>query len=171
MKLSKKIPFLLAVLSLIGGIFISILFGINESIFKDKIKRDLQKNIKFSKIMDSNIKNEKLKSEASKNWRYYQRFHFHSGAIGTMTVSLLILLSCIQAPAKLIILNSYMLSIGGFLYPFVWLFAGIYGPIMGRSEAKEAFAIFGYAGGVYLLALILLLALLVKYPLRFKNDK
>ena len=171
MKLSKKIPFLLALLSLIGGIFISILFGVNESLFKDKIKNDLKKNIKISQMVDFDKKQAKMKSEASKNWRYYQRFHFHSGAIGTMTVVLLILLSFLQAPAKLVLANSYMLAVGGFMYPFVWLFAAMYGPILGRSEAKEAFAIFGYAGGVYLVGLILIFILVAKYPLKFNHDK
>jgi hypothetical protein len=57
------------------------------------------------------------------------------------------------------------------MYPFVWLFAAMYGPILGRSEAKEAFAIFGYAGGVYLVGLILIFILVAKYPLKFNNDK
>jgi hypothetical protein len=171
MTISKKIPFILALLSLVGGIFISILFGVNESIFKDKIKNDLKKNIKISKIMDPVKKKAKVEKEKSKNWRYYQRFHFHSTAIGSMTVALLILLSFLAAPAKIVLVNSYMLAVGGFMYPFVWLFAAMYGPILGRTEAKEAFAIFAYGGGVYLVGLILLIALVAKYPLKFKIDK
>lgn len=52
-----------------------------------------------------------------------------------------------------------LMSIGGLLYPFVWLFAGIYGPEMGRTEAKEAFAIFGYMGGLFLVGAIFTLIL------------
>jgi len=58
-----------------------------------------------------------------------------------------------------------MVAIGGTLYPFVWLFAGIYGPEMGRSEAKEAFAFFGYMGGVFLLGGIYTTILTIKYDL------
>jgi hypothetical protein len=72
----------------------------------------------------------------------------------------------IDAPAKLTALASYLISIGGFLYPFVWLFAAIYGPEMGRSEAKEAFAIFGYMGGVFLVGGLMALYLTFRYPLK-----
>jgi hypothetical protein len=60
-----------------------------------------------------------------------------------------------------------MISVGGFLYPFIWLFAGIYGPEMGRNEAKEAFAIFGYMGGVCLLGMIMASYLAIAKELRF----
>jgi hypothetical protein len=66
-----------------------------------------------------------------------------------------------------------MIAIGGFLYPFVWLFAGLYGPEMGRSEAKEAFAVFGYMGGVYLVGILYALYLAAakpwKTPLNFSE--
>ena len=55
-----------------------------------------------------------------------------------------------------------MLAIIGFLYPFVWLFAGIYGSEWGRSEAKEFFTIFGYMGEVYLVSMIWVLVELLK---------
>jgi len=42
----------------------------------------------------------------------------------------------------------------------------IYGPEMGREVAKEAFAIFGYMGGVFLLGLFLSLYMALKYPSR-----
>jgi hypothetical protein len=165
----SQIPFIIATLTMIGGIFIAILFGVNESYFKNKIKDGLKKNQKIMSITDTSKKIEKLRTEASKNWRYYQRFHFHSSAIGSMVMVILILLNFSSAPAKLISLTSWSTSIGGFLYPFVWLFAGIYGPIMGRHEAKEAFAIFGYAGGLFLVGLVLLIFILIKYPLKFKQ--
>jgi len=41
---------------------------------------------------------------------------------------------------------------------------------MGRTAAKESFAIFGYMGGVFLLGLLVSLFTLIKYPIKFKND-
>ena len=87
-----------------------------------------------------------------------------------MTLSTLIVISFSLAPALFKLISSYMISIGGFLYPFVWLFAAIYGPIMGRSEAKETFAIFGYMGGVFLIGLIFAIIILFKYPIKFLNN-
>lgn len=168
--MKQKIPFALAIFGMICGVFISILFGVNESIFKDKIAKDINSNEKIMNIVDLGKREAKIEVEKSKNWRYYQRFHFHSTGISTMTLSTLILLAFSQAPLLLRLISSYMISIGGFLYPFVWLFSAIYGPIMGRSSAKETFAIFGYMGGVFLVGLIFAIFILFRYPIKFSND-
>ena len=156
-----KIPFLLSILAIIGGVFISILFGADESIFKNRIAQGLEKNIKIQSIVDLDKKAEKIKSEQDKNWRYYQRYHFHANGIASLSLAMLILLAFIKASKKEILIASYMIAVGGFLYPFVWLFAALYGPEMGRDEAKEAFAIFGYMGGLYLLGIVYALYLAV----------
>jgi hypothetical protein len=136
---------------MLGGVFISILFAVNESSFKDKITSGLDKNVKIQQIVDPKVKEEKIKAESDKNWRYYQRYHFHATGIGAMMMGILLFLSRLRAPRKHRAIASYLIAVGGALYPFVWLFAGIYGPEMGRDEAKEAFAIFGYMGGIFLL--------------------
>lgn len=166
----QKIPFLLALLSMIGGVFIAILFGVNEEMFLHKIEAGLEKNVKIQAIADPAEKTAKIKSETDKNWRYYQRFHFHATGIGAMMMGVLIFLLQLNLSAKQFYPPAYLTSMGGFLYPFVWLFAGIYGPEMGRSEAKEAFAIFGYMGGLFLIGGIwtLVLAMTCKMKNEFK---
>lgn len=150
-----KFPYILSLLGMVGGVIISIVFGVNEGVFKDRIQEGLMKNQKIQSMMDVEAKAAKLKTEADKNWRYYQRYHFHATGVGSMSLVILILLGFIKASQTQLLVSSYMISIGGFLYPFVWLFAAIYGPEMGRDEAKEAFAIFGYMGGVCLLGMIM----------------
>ncbi len=162
----KKIPFLLAILGVIGGVFIAILFGFNEDMLKDEIKAGLEKNVKVQQIEDPTKRSEKISSEADKNWRYYQRFHFHATGISAMMLGLLLFLRRLKAPTRLVTLSSYAVSVGGFFYPFVWLFAGIYGPEMGRAEAKEAFAIFGYMGGLFLLGGLATFILAFRYELK-----
>jgi hypothetical protein len=162
----QRIPYVIAILTLIGGVFISIIFGANEDYFKDKINEGLKKNEKVNQIQDPVEKEAVLKSEADKNWRYYQRFHFHATGIGAMIMGVLLFISFLSAPERIKAITSFAVSIGGFLYPFLWLFAAIYGPEMGRSAAKEAFAIFGYMGGVFLLGLILSLYMALKYRLK-----
>jgi hypothetical protein len=161
----KKLPFALALLSIVGGVFISILFAVNEDLFKSRISSGLDKNIKIQQIADPQVKEDKIKSESEKNWRYYQRFHFHATGIGAMMMGILLFLSRLRAPKKHKSIASYLIAVGGFLYPFVWLFAGIYGPEMGRSEAKEAFAVFGYMGGLFLLGGIYSTILALRYDL------
>lgn len=167
--MAQKFPFLLALLGMVSGVFIAILFGVNEGIFQDKIARDLQQNEKINQITDPEKKITKLEKESAKNWRYYQRFHFHATAISAMSIGVLLLLSWVGAPTRIKLLASYMVSIGGFLYPFVWLFAALYGPLIGRSAAKERFAVFGYMGGVFLLGIAFSLFLIIKYPLQFEK--
>jgi hypothetical protein len=151
---------------MVGGVFISIIFGANEGFFKNRINEGLAKNVKIQSIQVESIRLEKIKTEAEKNWRYYQRYHFHANGIASMTLALLIFLCFIQAPKKQLLFSAYMISVGGFLYPFVWLFAAIYGPEMGRDQAKEAFAIFGYMGGLFLVGILFTLYLAITKPLK-----
>lgn len=152
--MKTKLPILLTLFAIIGGVFISILFGANEELFKKRIQDGLSKNVKIQAIADASEKEAKLKSEAEKNWRYYQRYHFHANGIASLTLTVIILLAFVEAKKTHLLAASYLVSVGGFLYPFVWLLAALYGPEMGRSEAKETFAIFGYMGGVYLIGIL-----------------
>lgn len=161
-----KKQFIIVIISLILGNLIAVFFGVNEDLFKNQIANDLKTNSKILAIEDLEKREKKIDKEKSKNWRYYQRFHFHSTGIGAISLGVLFLLMLINSHNILKIISSYMISIGGALYPFIWLFAAIYGPSMGRSEAKEAFAIFGYMGGIYLVGLTITLFLLCKYPLK-----
>ncbi len=169
--IGQKIPFIFTMASLILGVSIAIVFGINEDIIKNKIKGDLKKNPIYLSMENPVDKKKYYAKEKSKNWRYYQRFHFHSTGIGAISLGALLLLAFLQAPLWQKTLSSYFIAIGGGLYPFVWLFAGIYGPLIGRSQAKEKFAIFGYMGGIYLVGLIFLLFCLCRYPLCLNSKK
>lgn len=166
----KRIPFFLALLSIVGGVFISILFAVNEDLFQKRIAIGLEKNVKIQSMTDMTEKASKLKSEQDKNWRYYQRFHFHATGIGAMMMGILLFLAGLKAPKTPVMISSYMVAVGGFLYPFVWLFAALYGPEMGRSEAKEAFALLGYMGGVFLLGGVYAMFLSLKYNFSFTES-
>lgn len=168
--LTVKLPFSITLLGMVGGVFIAILFGVNEDMFKNRIQRGLGQNQKIASIENPGEKAKVINKELSKNWRYYQRYHFHATGIGAMALSILLLLQLLMAPKVLKTLSSYLVSIGGFLYPFIWLFAGMYGPEMGRKEAKEAFVFFGYMGGVFLLGILLTGFLLLRYSI-YKESK
>ena len=164
-----RTPFIIAVAGMLGGVLIAILFGANESMFEQAIHRGLARNPAVTRIADVNQRNAVIKKEAEKSWRYYQRFHFHANGIGAMSVALLLLLSFMEGARLLRLAAAYLISVGGALYPFVWLFAALYGPELGRAVAKERFAIFGYMGGLFLLGVLAVLGLLVSRPLRFSH--
>jgi hypothetical protein len=156
---SLKSSILTALMGIVLGLSIAIVFGVNEDFFKDRIDKGVRLSEEYSKVKN---KDEYLKREVGKNWRYYQRFHFHSSAVGSMSVGLLLLIGFTSGSIRRKKTLGTLLSLSGILYPFVWLFAGIFGPEWGRSEAKEAFAIFGYMGGVYLATIIWTLIEVVK---------
>lgn len=162
-----RIPFALALLTMIGGVFIAILFGANEDLFKKKIEAQLANNVHYSSIQDPAEQKKQMSAEADKNWRYYQRFHFHATGIGAMSLAALTFLALMTAQGLLRTIASWAIAAGGFLYPFVWLFAAMWGPEIGRGAAKEKFAVFGYMGGVFLLGLVLALV----HTLRAAKEK
>jgi len=164
--MKAKSPFLIALFTLIAGVFIAILFGVNEHFFKDKIAMAIQNNTNIQSITNESAREAKINKEKSKNWRYYQRFHFHSTGIGAMSLGVLLLLGLFKLPATQKLVCSYLISIGGLLYPYYWLLAAIYGPIWGRTQAKETFAFLGYTGGFFLLGLIFAFYLVVKFPMK-----
>ncbi len=164
-----KSPFILVLLQMFLGVLIAIFFGVNEHIFKDRIEAGLQNNTKIQR-MSGEEKSAALENEADKNWRYYQRFHFHSTGIGAMSMGVLLLLLISEAPLGSRKTAAYLVAIGGFLYPFVWLGAAEYGPLIGRGEAKEMFAFLGYMGGIFLLGIALSLYLICRYPLSPLQD-
>jgi len=176
--MKQKAPFLITLFSIFLGVFIAILFAVNEDLFKKQIANGLLENAKVIEMSQSSApemqekKASYIKAESEKNWRYYQRFHFHSTGIAAMSLGILLVISLLSAPKLQVLIASYMVAIGGFLYPFVWLFAGIYGPSMGRSAAKESFALFGYMGGVFLVGVAFSIYLVARYPLRdfLKNE-
>lgn len=170
--MKQKAPFLITLFSIFLGVFIAILFGVNEDFFKNRIANGLLENAKVIEMSQSSApdmqekKASYIKAESEKNWRYYQRFHFHSTGIAAMTLGVLLVISLLSAPKLQVSIASYMVSIGGFLYPFVWLFAGIYGPSMGRNAAKESFALFGYMGGVFMIGVLFAIYLVSRYSFR-----
>ena len=167
----ERMPFAISILGMSGGVFIAILFGLNEDLFKSRIDDGLHRNEKIMQIADEGKREAKLETEAEKNWRYYQRYHFHATGIGAMVLAALLLTLYIPASPKLLLASRFVLSVGGFFYPFVWLFAGIYGPEMGRSEAKEAFAVLGYAGGLVLAGLLAVLYFLLRYGPKYAPER
>lgn len=166
-----RAPFMLAALGMIGGVFIAILFAVNEHRFKDAIAAGLTRNAEIAALTDPGERAAKAADEADKVWRYYQRFHFHATGIGAMAMGLLLFLRRLAAPARWVRVASWAVAVGGFLYPFVWLFAAIYGPEMGRGAAKEAFAPLGYMGGLFLVGGVLTLALAARYPLAGPGER
>ena len=83
-----------------------------------------------------------------------------------MALATLLLLHFLNFQGTLKTAAAYLVSVGGFFYPFVWLFAALRGPEIGRSAAKEKFILFGYMVGLFRIGLALSLFLTVKHDLK-----
>lgn len=160
----QRIPILLSIFGMICGTLIAIFFGINEDLFKNHIAEGLNKNLSIQSLTSPEERASKVDSEKKQNWRYYQRYHFHANGIASMSLALLLLLQFISATQWQKVTVAYMVAVGGFCYPFLWLFAAIYGPEIGRHNAKELFAPLGYMGGVFLVGVIALFYLAATKP-------
>jgi len=160
----RKLPFIIAVLGMAGGVLIGILFGANEDFFQNRISAGLARNHDIQSISDNSEREAKIKTESAKLWRCYQRYHFHANGIAGLSLAILTLMSFIQAPHLLRFCVQYSVAVGGFLYPFVWLLIAIYGPEIGRTEAHDTFAIFGYMGGVFFVGILGFIFAALKYP-------
>ncbi len=169
--MKQKFPYLISILSVLGGVFISILFGLDEDIFKKRIEEGLNKNVQIQSIADLGEREKVFKAEKDKNWRYYQRYHFHANGIAALSLVFLFLLAFLQTRPLEKLICAYSISIGGFLYPFVWFFSAIYGPEWGRETAKETFAIFGYMGGVFFVGAFYLFYLVIQNPFKEPLNK
>lgn len=155
----------IALVGILGGVFIALLFGANEKMFKEKILAGLNNNPEISAIEIPAEREKKIASEESKIWRHYQRYHFHATGIGALSLAVLLMLFLRTTGGRLRDIAAYSVAIGGFLYPFAWLLSAFLSPTVGRHEAHETATVLALGGGLLFIGLILsLVHLLISKP-------
>ncbi len=144
-----RIGLAFSMLTLIFGIVMGIVFGINEDSVKDFISNGI---ISHPEVHDEDS-NDKI-------WRYAQRSHFHATGIGAFTLALIILVSMTRMKAILKRLSSALIGLGG-LYSLSWFSMFLLAPSIGREAAHSALltVLLVYVGtGALLLGLALLIS-------------
>lgn len=124
-----------AVLTLLFGQGMGIVFGLNEDAIKDHLKASA------AEVADSVYKGDDLaiKAVMSKSWTYMQRAHLHAGGMGATAVSLIILLCLMEIPPLVTGILSFALGAGGLGYSVFWMWAGFRAPGLGGTGlAKES---------------------------------
>ncbi len=144
---SVKIGLFLIMLSILFGIALGVGFGASEDFFKSYISEGVS--------MYPDVHDEKSNS---KIWRYVQRAHFHSLAIASLSLGLVILIALSSLKSKLKTISSTLVGLSG-LYSFSWFSMFILSPSIGRSAAHDHIVtkLFAYIGtGALLLGFLII---------------
>jgi len=114
-RLRPALPGLLfAVLTLLFGFGLGIVFGLNE----DAIKSQLKASAVAGKDTVYRGDDAAIKAVLDKSWIYMQRAHLHAGGIGTAALGLIFLVGALGTSAGLTRAIALALGLGGWAIPF-----------------------------------------------------
>ena len=156
----------LAVLTILLGQGMGIVFGLNEDTIKSRLKASA------AEVRTTVYKSDDaaIKAVQDKSWNYMQRAHLHAGAMGTTALSLIILLCLLGTSRRVTATLGIALGAGGFGYSLFWMWAGFRAPALGSTgAAKESLKWLAMpSSGAFVLASIAVLVVLIAATLRGK---
>jgi hypothetical protein len=133
-RLRPALPGLLfAVLTLLFGFGLGIVFGLNE----DAIKSQLKASAVAGKDTVYRGDDAAIKAVLDKSWIYMQRAHLHAGGIGTAALGLIFLVGALGTSAGLTRAIALALGLGGLGYSVYWMWAGFRAPVLGGTGAAK----------------------------------
>lgn len=155
---SATLPLVLAVLTILFGQGLGIVFGLNE----DAIKSRLSASAAEVRGTVYNSDDTAIKAVLDKSWTYMHRSHLHAGGMGTTALGLVVLLCLLGISPRLLIGAGVGLGAGGLGYSIFWVWAGFRAPGLGStSAAKESLKWLAMpSSGAFVLATIAVLLLL-----------
>ncbi len=148
----------LAVLTILFGQGMGIVFGLNEDLIKSRLRASAE--AVRGPVYEAD--DAKIKTVLDKSWSYMQRAHLHAGGMGTTAVALIVLLCLLDAPRRATVAIGLGLGAGGLGYSLFWMWAGFRAPALGSTgAAKESLAWLAMpSSGAFVLATIAALVLL-----------
>ncbi len=158
---AASIGLMLAVLTILFGQGMGIVFGLNEEMIKSRLKADA---VAVEATVYQNDANAS-KAVISKSWSYMKRAHLHAGGMGTTAVALIIVLCLVGASGKKTTLISLALGAGGLGYSIFWMWAGFRAPGLGSTgAAKESLRWLAMpSSGGFVLATIAVLIVIITW--------
>lgn len=123
----------LAILTLLFGQGMGIVFGLNEDIIKGRLAAATVETREAVYLNDDVA----VKAVLDKSWNYMQRAHLHAGGMGTTAVALIILICLLPGSARAILPISIGLGAGGLGYSIFWMWAGFRAPALGSTGAAK----------------------------------
>lgn len=124
---------LLAILTLLFGFGLGVIFGFNE----DAIKSRLSAAATAAPVSVYQQDEAAMKAVLDKSWTYMQRAHLHAGSLGAVAVALTVVLVLLGTGPRLARAISLGLGLGGLGYSVFWLWAGFRAPALGSTGAAK----------------------------------
>ena len=124
---------LFAVLTLLFGFGLGIVFGLNEDMIKSRLKASAAE-VRESVYHGNDAA---IKTVLEKSWGYMQRAHLHASGLGAMAVGLILLVSLLGTSPGLTRAISLGLGAGGLGYSAFWLWVGFRAPALGGTGAAK----------------------------------
>ncbi len=127
----------LAVLTLLFGFGMGVVFGLNEDAIKSRLSASAET------VMASAYNNDPVAAKAvtDKSWSYMQRAHLHAGSLGVVAIALSLVLVHLGTGRRVAAALSVALGAGGLGYSLFWAWAGFRAPGLGSTGvAKESLA-------------------------------
>jgi hypothetical protein len=123
-----KVGLALAIITILFGMMLGSLFGLNEDLFQNYIQSGIAANPQF--FTDAAKEQETI-------WRWVQRAHFHAGGIGAFSLGLVILTALTSMGERRKKITAALIGMSAF-YPLSWFALFLYAPHIGRSAAHHA---------------------------------
>lgn len=122
----------LAVLTLLFGFGLGVVFGLNEDIIKSRLNASADA-VSAGVYADAAAK----KAVVDKSWNYMQRAHLHAGSLGVVAVALSMVVVLIGTGPRVSRAVSVGLGAGSLGYSVYWLLAGFRAPGLGSTTAAK----------------------------------
>jgi hypothetical protein len=126
---------LLAVITLLFGYGLGIVFGLNEEIIKSRLSASA------AEVQATAYGGDAAAVEAvlEKSWVYMQRAHLHAAGLGTAALAMTLLIVLLGSAPRVTRVVSLALGAGALGYSVYWLWAGFRAPgLGGTGAAKES---------------------------------
>jgi hypothetical protein len=156
---TATLPLMLAVLTILFGQGMGIVFGLNEDAIKNRLSASAAEVRETVYSSDDAA----IKAVLDKSWTYMKRAHLHAGGMGTTALVLVVLLCLLGTSPRLLIGAGVGLGAGGLGYSIFWMWAGFRAPGLGSTgAAKESLNWLAMpSSGAFVLATIAVLVLLI----------
>ena len=166
---TAALPLVLAVLTILFGQGMGIVFGLNEG----SIKSHLKASAAEVRVAVYNSDDAAAKAVLAKSWTYMLRAHMHAGGMGTTALGLIVLLCLLGTSPRLLIGTGVGLGAGGLGYSVFWMWAGFRAPGLGStSAAKDSLEWLAIpSSGAFVLATFTVIILLIINLVRRKRSE
>lgn len=131
--LPARVGLILAVLTVLFGQVLGVLFGLNEELIHGRLEASAEA-VRSQVYHDDEAA---MKATVDKSWRYMLRAHLHAGSMGTTALALIVTVCLLGIPPRAKTVLGLLLGAGGLGYSVFWLWAGFLAPGLGSTGAAK----------------------------------